>query len=265
MSTGNSQTSQAEESPSRLPAGALRVAALLSTTGIVALYLLIAWQWGVRGANAARDYANDLSHVEALALAFKSVFGAGFFLLVGGITVVRSKPTWRQKRIVGWVLPFAVLITASMVARGEPREVPLALGLFSCALVIGGTLFTFYALRYLGRNFAVVSDVRTLVTSGPYGLVRHPLYLGEAVALLGFLLTIATPFAFAAFTVSMVLQVWRAKVEEQALATVYPEYHAYAARTPMMIPLPRFMRSRSRSAASTSTTATTLGVPRTNA
>jgi hypothetical protein len=50
-------------------------------------------------------------------------------------------------------------------------------------------------------------------------------------------IAVANPLTVAVFCVGLVLQIWRAKVEEQSLAAAFPEYRAYAARTPMLIPL----------------------------
>jgi protein-S-isoprenylcysteine O-methyltransferase Ste14 len=111
--------------------------------------------------------------------------------------------------------------------------------LVATVLVVGGTAFTMYALRHLGRHFGVVSDVRGLVTSGPYRWVRHPLYAGETITTIGLVLAVATPFTVTAFAIGFGLQVWRARVEEQSLTAAFPEYRDYASQTPMLIPLTR--------------------------
>jgi protein-S-isoprenylcysteine O-methyltransferase Ste14 len=126
---------------------------------------------------------------------------------------------------------------------GDPRDMSLAAAIVSTALVVGGTIFTLYSLRFLGRHFGVVSDVRGLVTHGPYAWVRHPLYAGEAITLAGVVISVASPLTVAAFAIGMGLQAWRARTEEEALTSVFPEYRNYAERTPMLIPGLRFHRA----------------------
>src|SRR6516164_6929856 len=52
-------------------------------------------------------------------------------------------------------------------------------------LIVSGTAFALYSALKLGRSISMMSEARRLVTCGPYALVRHPLYLGEGIALAG--------------------------------------------------------------------------------
>jgi len=56
------------------------------------------------------------------------------------------------------------------------------------ALTACGLLFSLWARHRLGQNWSVAVTVKEnheLITSGPYALVRHPLYVGLLLALLG--------------------------------------------------------------------------------
>lgn len=185
------------------------------------------------GAVASDDWAGPLL------VALHSASGAIFFGIIAAITLVRKEPLRRERRMVGWVLPFAVTLALAVVGWFDPKDYPTPVLVVATAFVVAGTGFTIYALRHLGRHFGVVSDVRGLVTSGPYRYVRHPLYAGETLTTIGFVIAVASPITVVAFAGGMALQIWRAHVEEQALAAAFPEYQAYARRTPMLIPMVR--------------------------
>jgi len=56
------------------------------------------------------------------------------------------------------------------------------------AITAGGLLFSVWARRHLGKNWSQAVTVKgghELITSGPYALVRHPIYTGLLLALLG--------------------------------------------------------------------------------
>jgi len=65
------------------------------------------------------------------------------------------------------------------------QELSDALYLVSLLLIIAGIGFAICAVLFLGRSISLLPQARRLVTRGPYALVRHPLYLGELVALAG--------------------------------------------------------------------------------
>lgn len=105
------------------------------------------------------------------------------------------------------------------------------------SLVFGvGAAGTLAAFCWLGRSFAVLPARRALTTTGPYGVVRHPAYVGELLMVLGsagaalhatsgwrlvaaLLLAAATPLSVAL----------RVMVEERVLG-VDPIYGAYQRR-----------------------------------
>ena len=104
-----------------------------------------------------------------------------------------------------------------------------------------GALVSIWAISHLRRSFGLRTAVRTLVTSGPYARVRHPLYVGEIVHICGIAILSGTPVGLYLFVSAVALQVVRARVEEQKFLRTLPEYEGYLARTGFL--WPRLRRS----------------------
>ena len=103
-------------------------------------------------------------------------------------------------------------------------------------LIIVGSGSSFVVLRWLGKSFSILAEARRLVTSGPYKVVRHPLYLCEGIALLGVALQVISPLAVTITVIILLIQFRRMINEEAVLNSAFPEYRAYAARTPRVAP-----------------------------
>jgi protein-S-isoprenylcysteine O-methyltransferase Ste14 len=103
-------------------------------------------------------------------------------------------------------------------------------------LILGGTVFALYSALTLGRSLSMLPEARRLVTRGPYKLIRHPLYLGEAIALVGLTLQFVSPWALMIFGFQCACQVMRMSSEETILSTVFPEYRNYMTRTARLLP-----------------------------
>ena len=174
-----------------------------------------------------------------------------------------SARSWLDVAYLVLKLAVVVAFTVLVVRRGPARErtrsatAYLACGVSMAALiplerpdasvatgmVVGGELLALVAVAWmlastlaLGRCFGVLPEARGLVTRGPYRLVRHPLYLGEFGACAG--LVIASPSGrnLVAAAVFAVAQTARMRMEEAELTRQFPEYAAYAARTPRLVP-----------------------------
>jgi len=109
-------------------------------------------------------------------------------------------------------------------------------GVAICGL---GVAIAIWARTYLGRNWGMPMSLREgheLVTTGPYAFVRHPIYTGILLALVGTSLVhwyprvALLPIIFAYF-------IYAARVEERTMREQFPnDYPSYVNRTKMLIP-----------------------------
>lgn len=93
-----------------------------------------------------------------------------------------------------------------------------------------GMAWQVWAKLALGRSFGLLPAHRGLVTTGPYAVVRHPIYLGYLISHIGFLLA---NFSLRNLLVLMGLyglQVVRMVLEERALSRASCEYRGYLGR-----------------------------------
>jgi protein-S-isoprenylcysteine O-methyltransferase Ste14 len=88
----------------------------------------------------------------------------------------------------------------------------------------------------LGLSFSLIPQARKLVTSGPYAIVRHPLYLVEEAAVAGILLQYAWLAALPFLILHATVQIRRMQLEEKVLQKAFPDYAAYALKTSRLIP-----------------------------
>ncbi|MGH7094060.1 MAG: methyltransferase family protein, partial [Stellaceae bacterium] len=92
---------------------------------------------------------------------------------------------------------------------------------------------------YLGRNWSgkvVVKEDHSLVRDGPYRWVRHPIYTGMLLALLGTALAIGEWRGFLALACALVGVLFRVHAEEARMAETFSEYAQYRLRTSALVP-----------------------------
>ncbi len=119
---------------------------------------------------------------------------------------------------------------------------PVAAGWALVAVAILGFLFCWWARVHLGQLWSgnvTVKPGHRVVDTGPYRLVRHPIYTGLLLALLATALEKATILGFAGLAL-IVVGIWfKARLEERFLRQELGReaYDSYAARTPMLVPI----------------------------
>lgn len=110
-----------------------------------------------------------------------------------------------------------------------------AIGFLLCAT---GFAFAIWARFHLGRNWGQPMTLKAgheLITSGPYRFVRHPIYTGILIAMLGS--TLVTPFWIVAFVFLTGYFVYSARTEERIMMKQFPDqYPEYRKRTGALMP-----------------------------
>jgi protein-S-isoprenylcysteine O-methyltransferase Ste14 len=167
---------------------------------------------------------------------------AGFWALKTGVVatfcsaVLRRAPSRRPAREPLAFAACAAALLGAMALRGPDAAASTGtliagevVALLSCAFLLASVLA-------LGTCFGVLPEARGLVTRGPYRLVRHPVYLGELGACAGLVISAPTSWNVSAAAILLAAQLLRMRLEERALEREFPEYAAYAARTPRLFP-----------------------------
>jgi protein-S-isoprenylcysteine O-methyltransferase Ste14 len=175
---------------------------------------------------------NELAHWAVVGYAvLKAAIVSAFVVFVFG----RGPARRPSREPVAFVACAAAIVAVVMLRRpAEGIATPLVLAgevvaLLSCAWLL-------WAVLKLGKCFGVLPEARGLVTRGPYGIVRHPVYLGEFGACAGLVIASPSIWNLCVAVVFFLAQSVRMKLEEQALTREFPEYADYAARTPKLVP-----------------------------
>jgi protein-S-isoprenylcysteine O-methyltransferase Ste14 len=121
------------------------------------------------------------------------------------------------------------------------------LGWIGVALCLLGFGLAINARRHLGRNWGLPmsrKDQPELVTSGPYALIRHPIYTGLSLAMLGSAMGVNV-FGLLLLGPVGAYFIYSARREEAVMLQLFPEqYRAYKTRTGMLAPCPLRRRWR---------------------
>jgi protein-S-isoprenylcysteine O-methyltransferase Ste14 len=131
------------------------------------------------------------------------------------------------------------------------RSLPAALGLLvvsqAIPIDIAGTLFTIigvafaiWARQSLEHNWSgevAITEGQQFMRSGPYAIVRHPIYAGMLLALLGTMLVASTIGSLLGFVLA-IFSLWqKAYIEEQLLMVEFGEpYAEYQREVKFLIP-----------------------------
>jgi len=154
---------------------------------------------------------------------------------------------WRMLASVGLVLLFLPSGLQTAALKPLTRQLwiapaPVEWSLYALLLAAFG--FCWWARLHLGRlwsGYTTLKEDHYIVDTGPYGLVRHPIYTGAIAAGVITALVRASPGAMLGCVLLGVGFGMIARVEEGFLrAQLGAEaYDAYSRRVPMLVPLPR--------------------------
>lgn len=160
------------------------------------------------------------------------------------------KDTARRESLASRALHLGpMLLAAALLASpgyGVPglsvRIVPWTPELFWLGVVVtcAGLAFAVWARRTIGRNWSAIVTVKEdheLVTTGPYALVRHPIYTGLLLGFLGWAIAVDRWRGPLAVAIVFVALLRKYRLEERWMSERFgADYEAYRARVKALVP-----------------------------
>jgi protein-S-isoprenylcysteine O-methyltransferase Ste14 len=145
----------------------------------------------------------------------------------------------------GWLLvtaQFGLLAVLVLGPSGQVWTVTGPLRTAGSVLRWAGLAAIVLGVLRLGRGFSVhpvPTAIAVLRTDGLYRVVRHPIYSGVLLLAAGMAATAGSFLAITAFAFLVLVLSAKARFEEGLLAERFPDYAAYARRTPRFVPFLR--------------------------
>ena len=208
---------------------------LITITATLAYLGLAILGWG--------GFAAFFSHPPLIALAIALLLLSAVAVFSGG----NLSPGVREDRANRWVIAaFGLigLLAAYLPAYTDRKEFWILAGeairwLGIVLFAVGGAV-RIWPVSVLGRRFSglvAIQPGHKLVTSGVYGIVRHPSYLGLLVNSLGWALAFRSGVGVLLTALLIPPLVARIRAEERLLRSQFGgEYEAYRSRTSRLIP-----------------------------
>jgi len=150
------------------------------------------------------------------------------FLLIA-LFIVTRKPLKKKAEgfnetiipLLGGIWPFFLLFTKRcQFGLTYQKEILL--------IMCVSTGFSLFSYLFLNTAFTIMVEARELKSSGPYKYILHPVYSGQiitAIAVLAWRFSLVNIFVCCTF---IAIQNFRASLEEQKLASAFPEYKDYS-------------------------------------
>ncbi len=139
----------------------------------------------------------------------------------------RKPPAFLKLFMLGYIIPgfdFRFLWSA----------VPVWLVIASNAIVFLGYIFIIFVFKEntYASTVIQVENEQHVISTGPYALVRHPMYLGMLIMSLFTPMALGSYWAIIPFLLSIPWTVTRIKIEEETLLRDLPGYKDYCLKTP---------------------------------
>ncbi len=172
------------------------------------------------------------------------------FLIYWQLKAVRAKTTRRVEPVASRILralTFLIAIALFSITRIPLRWLylqPWPAGLWpfwlGAAVMVAGLLFAVWAREHLGSNWSssvTIKQGHELILTGPYAVVRHPIYTGILAGLLGTAIALSQVRGFIAFVLIFLVLWLKLRMEEQWMRSQFGQTYAlYAHRTAALVP-----------------------------
>lgn len=144
-------------------------------------------------------------------------------------------------RVLLAIATYAVIRVSLVVLPRRPHPglvTNVVVGAIGLAVLVAGLGLAVWARVHLGRNWGMPMSRKEepeMVADGPYRLIRHPIYTGLVLAIIGSSLTVSL-LGLVVAVIAGGYFYYAARVEERNLIQAVPGYAAYRARTKILIP-----------------------------
>lgn len=132
-------------------------------------------------------------------------------------------------------LPIHFWILGNKVLPGNTKI--SIIGVLVCGV---GILFAVWAREFLGKNWSAAITLQKehqLIKNGPYGIVRHPMYTGLLLGLIGSSIVIGAVWGFLVTILLILGIIGKIKGEEKLLLKNFPkEYPSYKQKVKALMP-----------------------------
>ena len=166
------------------------------------------------------------------------------------VSALRQKSTKKEEHVIERLRHLVpVMVAFFLLSQADAshgwlglRFVPESgtLSLLGLVLAGAGVAFAIWARWHLGRNWSAAVSIREqhdLIRTGPYRVVRHPIYTGLLLAIMGTALIVAEFRALLAFAIVLAAFYLKARKEEAWLAREFGEtFEGHAKQTGMFLP-----------------------------
>jgi len=152
----------------------------------------------------------------------------------------RERPTATDVSLSTIVCLAALFSTSVLISLAAARDAAIDLSgpqqFIESLVTLAALLLLLLSVKHLGRNFSIFPQRRTIVTTGPYAVVRHPMYLSYLVFDLSFWVVQQDALVALLWLIELLLLAWRASLEESNVLETSVEYRAYKKRVSALIP-----------------------------
>jgi protein-S-isoprenylcysteine O-methyltransferase Ste14 len=166
--------------------------------------------------------------------------GFWFYWIVAAFSMKRGRLPWsRELGIRAVILVLVIILIRSGAFHGHGRNSDAWGAGVGLVFFVAGLAFAIWARIHIGRNWGTPMSQKNdpeLVTSGPYRLVRHPIYTGILVAGAGTAVALSWVWLIGV-ALAGVYFIYSAIVEERNMTEQFADtYPAYKRSTKMLVP-----------------------------
>lgn len=154
----------------------------------------------------------------------------GVFLLCAAVVLwTRGDPLRRDGRgfVVATALIASFLLVGVSFLPAGPIVWEASNSVFEISLIVTviGAALALAALASLRSNFSIIPEAQSLVVTGPYRWLRHPMYFAELLMIAGFALSGLRLISLIGAVTVLGLQIYRIRMEERLLKSTFPTAH----------------------------------------